>query len=107
MRKVVTKEVELCDRCGEDFDTTINKIKWFCPVCRREVCSNCKAGLMEQYPTVCRDCNELPEIRKRKKDFDEAYYKMYNDEKTYLFENVSNPNILTKEKPPTSKLQGE
>ena len=83
MKKVITKEVELCDRCGNNIDDTYSKLKYICPVCKRTICSNCKFGVMENYPDLCRDCITLPEIKERKKKFIDDYWERYHlEEKT-------------------------
>ena len=84
MKKMITKEVEICDRCGNDIDSTYGKIKYFCPVCKRTICSNCKSGVMNKYPDLCRDCIELPKIKVRKEIFIDDYWKRYNIEKEKL-----------------------
>ena len=84
MKKMITKEVEICERCENDIDSTYGKLKYFCPVCKRTICSHCKFGVMEKYPDLCRDCNELPEIKERKKAFVDDYWKRYHKEEGEL-----------------------
>jgi hypothetical protein len=92
MKKTITKEVELCDRCENDITSTYSQITYICPVCKRTICSGCKSGVMTNYPDLCRDCVELPEVKTREKSFRTDYWKRYNDERKEL-EKLNNPNV--------------
>ena len=84
MKKTVTKEIEVCERCGIDIDSTYGKLKYVCPMCKKIFCSGCKFGVMEKYPDLCVDCANIPEIKERKEKFIDDYWKRYYKEEENL-----------------------
>lgn len=82
MKKTITKEVEICERCGNEITPVY--LKYNCPVCKRLVCSHCKFGVMIKYPDLCVDCIKLTEIQKRREKFEERYWKQYHKEEEEL-----------------------
>jgi len=52
----VEKDISFCDKCGVDINTT-----WHCQLCQRIFCKECadkELIKIEEYRSICRDCNK-------------------------------------------------
>lgn len=76
MKKRITKEVNICDRCGREIQRGDAILMFTCPVCEKECCSNCnKRSIFEKFPDICKGCAEIPEIASYLEHLTRVYYR--------------------------------